>query len=170
MQGVIMLISITIILRFNFEKKNSNTSFCFFGTSKLVSTQFLLFTLFFLERKTEEKTLQLTSINFIYMRLPNLRRIARIELDLTPIWPWLRFYFYHKRRLYSNKAWLHLPLADISLRTTLSDTLWPRITAFCPEHPEWDQNPQFLSLSETTSIHFTLIWEYPLGKTPYPVY
>ena len=43
--------------------------------------------------------------------------------------------------------------------------------AFCPEHREWDQNPpQFLSLSETTSISVTLIWEYPLGKTPCPVY
>ena len=80
-----MLISMTIILRFNFEKKkkNSHTSFCFFGTSKLVSTQFLLFTLFCFREKNGGKTLQLTSINFVYMRLPNLRRIARIELDLT---------------------------------------------------------------------------------------
>ena len=23
--------------------------------------------------------------------------------------------------------------------------------AFCPEHPKWDQNPKFTSLSETTS-------------------
>ena len=95
------------------------------------------------------------------------------ELELTPerdqsgrglgfIWP--------IKEAILNKAWLHLPLADISRSTTLSDTLWPRIMAFCPEHPEWDQNPQFLSLSETMSIPVTLIWEYPLGETPYPVY
>ena len=35
-------------------KKTSHTSFCFFETSKLVSPQFLLFTLFCLERKTEK--------------------------------------------------------------------------------------------------------------------
>ena len=75
-QGVIMLISITIILRFN----SSHTSFSFFGTSKLVSPQFLLFTLFCFREKNGEKTLQLTSINFVYMRLPDLRRIARIAI------------------------------------------------------------------------------------------
>ena len=74
-----MLISITIILLFNFEK-TSHTSFCFFETSKLVSPQFLLFTLFCFREKNGEKTLQLTSINFVYMRLPDLRRIARIAM------------------------------------------------------------------------------------------
>ena len=56
-QGVIMLISITIILLFNFEKKTSRTSFCFFGTSKLVSPQCLLFTLFCFTEKNGEKKL-----------------------------------------------------------------------------------------------------------------
>ena len=74
-----MLISITIILLFNFEK-TSHTSFCFFKTSKLVSPQFLLFTLFCFREKNGEKTLQLTSINFVYMRLPDLRGIARIAM------------------------------------------------------------------------------------------
>ena len=74
-----MLISITIILLFNFEK-TSHTSFFFFETSKLVSPQFLLFTLFCFREKNGEKTLQLTSINFVYMRLPDLRRIARIAM------------------------------------------------------------------------------------------
>ena len=60
-QGVIMLISITIIIFFNFEKKTSRTSFCFFGTSKLVSTQCLLFTLFYFTEKNGEKKLR---INF----------------------------------------------------------------------------------------------------------
>ena len=78
-QGEIMLISITIILLFNFEK-TSHTSFCFFETSKLVFPQFLLFTFFCFREKNGEKTLQLTSINFVYMRLPNLRRIARIAM------------------------------------------------------------------------------------------
>ena len=78
-QGVIMLISITIILLFNFEK-TSHTSFCFFETSKLVSPQFLLFTLFCFREKNGEKTLQLTSINVVYMRLPDLRRIAQIAM------------------------------------------------------------------------------------------
>ena len=61
-------------------KKTSRTSFCFFGTSKLVSPQCLLFNLSFFREKNGEKTLQLTSINFVYMRLPDLRRIARIAM------------------------------------------------------------------------------------------
>ena len=77
-----MLISITIILLFNFEKKKktSHTSFFCFEPSKLVSAQFLLFTLFCFTEKNGGKTLQLTSINFVYMRLPDLRRIARIAM------------------------------------------------------------------------------------------
>ena len=63
-----MLISITIILqlilRFNFEKKNSHTSFCFFGTSKLVSTQFLLFTLFCFREKNGGKNLAINLNKF----------------------------------------------------------------------------------------------------------
>ena len=55
-QSEIMLISITIILLFNFEKKKTSpTSFCFFETLKLVSPQFLLFTLFCFREKTEKK-------------------------------------------------------------------------------------------------------------------
>ena len=61
-------------------KKTSHTSFCFFETSKLVSPQFLLFTLFCFREKNGEKTLQLTSINFVYIRLPDLQRIARIAM------------------------------------------------------------------------------------------
>ena len=61
-------------------KKTSHTSFCFFETSKLVSPQFLLLTLFCFREKNGEKTLQLTSINFVYPRLPDLRRIARIAM------------------------------------------------------------------------------------------
>ena len=61
-------------------KKPSRTSFCFFGTSKLVSPQCLLFNLSFFREKNGEKTLQLTSINFVYMRLTDLRRIARIAM------------------------------------------------------------------------------------------
>ena len=78
-QGEIMLISITTILLF-ILKKTSHTSFCLFETSKLVSPQFLLFTLFCCREKNGEKTFQLTSINFVYMRLPDLRRIARIAM------------------------------------------------------------------------------------------
>ena len=48
--------------------------------SKLVSPQFLLFTLFCFREKNGEKTLQPTSINFVYMRLPDLQRIARIAM------------------------------------------------------------------------------------------
>ena len=79
-QDEIMLISITIILPFNLKKKTSHTSSCFFETSKLVSPQFLLFTLFCFREKNGEKTLQPTSINFVYTRLPDLRRIARISV------------------------------------------------------------------------------------------
>ena len=61
-QGEIILISITIILPF-ILKKTSHTSFCFFDISKLVSPQYLLFTLFCFREKNGEKTIQLTSIN-----------------------------------------------------------------------------------------------------------
>ena len=77
-QDEIMPIS-TIILLFNFEKKHL-ICLCLFETSKLVSPPFLLFTLFCFREKNGEKTLQLTSINFVYMRLLNLRRIARIAM------------------------------------------------------------------------------------------
>ena len=30
--------------------------------------------------------------------------------------------------------------------------------------PRWDQNVHFLTLRETTSIHFTFIWEDPLPQ------
>ena len=33
--------------------------------------------------------------------------------------------------------------------------------ALCPEHPKRDQNPKFMSLSETTSIPVCFIWECP---------
>ena len=81
-QGEIMLISITIFLLFNFVKKHlirlsvsSKLSY-----RKLVSPQFLLFTLFCLREKNRVNTLQLTSKNFVYMQLPDLRRIARIAM------------------------------------------------------------------------------------------
>ena len=60
--------------------KTSQTSFCFFETSKLVFPQYFLFTLFCFREKNGEKTLQLTSINFVYMRLPNLQRIVRMAM------------------------------------------------------------------------------------------
>ena len=75
-----MLILITIILLFNFEK---NTSYVFlfqFETSKLVSPQFLLLTLFCCRERKGDKTLKLISIIFLYMRLPDLRRIARVAM------------------------------------------------------------------------------------------
>ena len=75
-----MLISITIILLINVEKKKSHTPFCFFETSKLVSPHFLLIALFCFREKNGEKTLQVTSINFVYMRLLDLRRIVRIAM------------------------------------------------------------------------------------------
>ena len=78
-QGEIMLIqspsSFFLILI-----KTSHSSFCFFETSKLVSPQFLLFTSLCFREKNGEKTLQLTSINFVYMWLPDLRRIAWIAM------------------------------------------------------------------------------------------
>ena len=44
-------------------------SFCLFEISKLVSPQFLLFSLFCFRAKNGEKTLQLTSINFVELFL-----------------------------------------------------------------------------------------------------
>ena len=60
---------------FNFEKNISVVRL-----SKLVSPQCLLFHLSFFREKNGEKTLQLSSINFVYMRLPDLRRIAQIAM------------------------------------------------------------------------------------------
>ena len=65
---------------FNFEKNISYVFLFHFETPKLVSPQFLLFTLFCFRERNGEKTLKLTSINFVYMRLSDLRRIARIAM------------------------------------------------------------------------------------------
>ena len=80
MQGEIMLISITIILLFDFEKKIISYVYLFLRNFKICFSQFLLFTLFCFREKNGEKILQLTSINSVYMRLPDLRRIARIAM------------------------------------------------------------------------------------------
>ena len=80
MQGEIMLISITIILRFNFEK-NISYVFLFLRNFKIsFPSEFYFLLCFVLERKTEKKNLQLTSINFVYVLLADLRRIARIAM------------------------------------------------------------------------------------------
>ena len=79
-EGVIMLISITIILLFNFE---TNISYVFLFLRNFKISPFSVYCLlcFALERKTEKKTLlQLTSINFVYMRLPDFRRITRVGM------------------------------------------------------------------------------------------
>ena len=72
-QGEIMLIS-TWMYDFNHHhpfhvlilKKTSHTSFCFFETSKLVSPQFLLFTLFCFREKNREKN-PATNLNKFYL-------------------------------------------------------------------------------------------------------
>ena len=79
-QGEIMLISITIILLFDFEKKIISYVYLFLRNFKICYSQCLLFTLFCFREKNGEKILQLTSINSVYMRLPDLRRIARIAM------------------------------------------------------------------------------------------
>ena len=79
-QGGIMLISITIILFFQFWKeKNIFYVFPFLRKFKISFPSVLLFTLFCFREKNGEKTLRLTSINFVYMRLLGLQRIARIR-------------------------------------------------------------------------------------------
>ena len=75
-----MLISSTIILLFNFEKKHLIRLSISSKLQKLVSPQFLSFTLFCFREKNGEKTLQLTSVNFVYMQLPDLQPIARIAM------------------------------------------------------------------------------------------
>ena len=81
MQVEIMLISINIILLFNFEKNISYV--CLFLQNFKISFP-SVFTVYiylvFFREKNGEKTLQLTSINFVYMRLPDLQRIARIAM------------------------------------------------------------------------------------------
>ena len=69
----IMLILITIILLFNFEE-NISYVFLFFR----IPLSFYGLLCFVLERKREKKPYnKLTSIRFVYMRLPDLRCIAR---------------------------------------------------------------------------------------------
>ena len=62
-QGVIMLISITSSF-FLILKKTSRSSFCFFGTSKSVFPQCLLFTLFCFREKNGEKNLTINLNKF----------------------------------------------------------------------------------------------------------
>ena len=78
-QGEIMLISITIILLFNFEK-NISYVFLFLRNFKISFPSVFTVYLVFFREKNWEKTLQLTSINFVYMRLPDLQRIAQIAM------------------------------------------------------------------------------------------
>ena len=42
--------------------------------------------------------------------------------------------------------------------------------AFCPEHPKWDQNPKFIPLSETTSIHTHFIRGVPPARGSLTIY
>ena len=74
-----MLISITIILLFNFEK-NISYVFLFLRNFKISFPSVFTVYLVLFGEKNGEKTLQLTSINFVYMRLPDLQRIARIAM------------------------------------------------------------------------------------------
>ena len=78
-QGEIMLISITITLLLNLEK-NISYVFLFLRNFQISFPSVFTVTLFCFREKSGEKTLQLTSINFVYMRLPDLRRIARIAM------------------------------------------------------------------------------------------
>ena len=78
-QGEIMQISMTIILLFNFEK-NISYVFPFLRNFKISFPSVFTVTLFCFREKNGEKTLQLTSINFVYERLRELRRIARIAM------------------------------------------------------------------------------------------
>ena len=82
MQGVIMLISITIILLFNFET-NISYVFLFLQNFKISPLSVYCLLCFVLERKTEKKTLQLTSMNFVYMRLPDLRRSREAMFEVV---------------------------------------------------------------------------------------
>ena len=79
MQGEIMLISITIILLFNFEGNISYVFLVLWNFKISFPSVFTVYLVYFRE-KNGEKTLQLTSINFVYIRLPDLRRIARIAM------------------------------------------------------------------------------------------
>ena len=58
----------------------AHTSFCFFGTSKLVSSQFSLFTLFFFREKNGEKNLAINLNKFCLHAVADLRLIARIAM------------------------------------------------------------------------------------------
>ena len=78
-QGEIMLISITINFFFNFEE-NISYVFLVLWNFKISFPSVFTVYLAFLSEKNGEKTLQLTSINFVYSRLPDLRRIARIAM------------------------------------------------------------------------------------------
>ena len=74
-----MLISITIILLFNL-KKNISDVFLFLRNFKISFPSVFSVYLVCFREKNGEKTLQLTSINCVYMGLLDLQRIARIAM------------------------------------------------------------------------------------------
>jgi len=76
-----MLISITITILFNFDK--TSHVFLFLKKNFKISCT-SVFTVYFVEikKKNVVKTFHLTFNKFVYMRLPDLRRIARITMAL----------------------------------------------------------------------------------------
>ena len=76
-QGVIMLISITIILRFNFEKRNISYVSLFLRNFKIsfLSVFTVYFVLFY-----REKNLTISLNKFCLHAFADLRRIARIAM------------------------------------------------------------------------------------------
>ena len=70
---------------FNFEKKkNISYVFLFLRNFKISFSSVFTVTLFYFREKSEKKTLQLISIKFVYVRLPDLRSIARIAWRVAP--------------------------------------------------------------------------------------
>ena len=43
----------------------------------------------------------------------------------------------------------------------MNNTLDLKIVSFRPKHPDWDQNPWFTALSDTTNITSLFMWKFP---------
>ena len=62
--------------------------------------------MFCFTEKNGEKTLQLASINFVYMQLPDLRRIARIAMARCTREAWFEAVQRHYIKIYQSNFWL----------------------------------------------------------------
>ena len=75
-----------------------------------------------------------------------------------PIWEWPKHFLTPKKDHFKTQIIIFF---YTSSRAALNETFPAKYKAFSPEHPKWYQNPKFTSVSETTVIPASFIWEPP---------